>query len=184
MGYTEEMQVAVTVACLAALVATVLSFIFIVPEGRREKLKAFGRFLHDTFNFKYLVVEKILQALYIFLTVFIMVFGLFIISDSISIGIFVLIGGPIILRLVYEILMMWILLVKHVIAIDKKLKDQYHTDALAQESRYTFASAVKEEKAEAQKPASAKPQTGSTPHFCAKCGSPLNADGKCPNCSK
>ena len=50
MGYTEEMQVAVTVACLAALVATVLSFIFIVPEGRREKLKAFGRFLHDTFN--------------------------------------------------------------------------------------------------------------------------------------
>lgn len=47
---------------------TVLAFIFIVPEKRREKPNAFGKFLHDTCNFKYLVVEKLLQALYIFAT--------------------------------------------------------------------------------------------------------------------
>ena len=48
-----------------AVVATILAFIFLVPEKRREKMNAFGRFLHDTVNFKYLLVEKILQALYI-----------------------------------------------------------------------------------------------------------------------
>ena len=51
------------VATILAIVVTVLAFIFIVPEKRREKLNAFGKFLHDTCNFKYLVVEKILQAL-------------------------------------------------------------------------------------------------------------------------
>lgn len=53
------------VATILAIVVTVLAFIFIVPEKRREKLNAFGKFLHDTCNFKYLVVEKILQALYL-----------------------------------------------------------------------------------------------------------------------
>ena len=36
---------------LLAVVLTVLAFIFIVPENRREKLSAFGKFLHDTCNF-------------------------------------------------------------------------------------------------------------------------------------
>ena len=35
-----------------AVVATILAFIFLVPEKRREKMNAFGRFLHDTVNFK------------------------------------------------------------------------------------------------------------------------------------
>ena len=60
---------------LLAVVLTVLAFIFIVPENRREKLNAFGKFLHDTCNFNYLLIEKILQALYIFLTVFAIRYG-------------------------------------------------------------------------------------------------------------
>lgn len=181
MDYTK----AILIALFIAIVATVLSFIFIVPEGRREKLNAFGKFLHDTFTFKYLVVEKILQALYILATIFLIVFGLITLFDAVVPGLLVMIAGPIILRLVYEVLMMWVLLVKHVITIDRKLKDQYHTDAMSQESRFTFATAAKEEKQETPKPAAPeKPQMGSTPHFCAKCGSPLGADGKCPNCSK
>ena len=52
------------IAGVLALVATVLAFIYIVPEERREKMDSFGKFLHDTCNFKYLMVEKILQALH------------------------------------------------------------------------------------------------------------------------
>lgn len=36
------------VAVLLAIVATVLAFVFLVPEKRREKMGAFGKFLHDT----------------------------------------------------------------------------------------------------------------------------------------
>ena len=66
-----------------AVVATILAYVFIVPESRREKLNAFGKFLHDTCNFKYLIVEKILQALYIFFT-----------ADLIILGFFMLFAAP------------------------------------------------------------------------------------------
>lgn len=63
------------IAVVLAIAATVLAFIFVVPEKRREKLNAFGKFLHDLCTFKFLVVEKILQALYIFSTAFIVLYG-------------------------------------------------------------------------------------------------------------
>lgn len=63
------------IAVVLAIAATVLAFIFVVPEKRREKLNAFGKFLHDLCSFKFLVVEKILQALYIFSTAFIVLYG-------------------------------------------------------------------------------------------------------------
>lgn len=47
-------------AVLAAIVATVLAFIFLVPEKRRAKLNGFGKFIHDTLNFKYLIISKVL----------------------------------------------------------------------------------------------------------------------------
>lgn len=34
-------------AVLAAIAATVLAFIFLVPEKRRAKLNGFGKFIHD-----------------------------------------------------------------------------------------------------------------------------------------
>lgn len=124
-------SVAFTVsAILFAIAATVLAFIFIVPEKRREKLNAFGKFLHDTCNFKYLVVEKLLQALYIFATSLVILNGFFMLFQAPyghwlgGYGLIVMIIGPIALRLVYELLMMMVLLVKNVIMINKKLKDQ------------------------------------------------------------
>lgn len=54
------------IATILGIIATVAAFILVVPESKREKLGRFGKFLHDAVNFKFLIVEKILQALYIF----------------------------------------------------------------------------------------------------------------------
>lgn len=56
----EQLGIFTIVGGILAIVATVLAYVFIVPEKRREKLNAFSKFLHDTCNFKYLIVEKIL----------------------------------------------------------------------------------------------------------------------------
>lgn len=125
-------------AAIASLVATVLAFIFIVPDKRRDRLNSFGKFLHDTFNFKYLIVEKILQALYIFATVSVFFSGFFMLfyvqpgyegyyysSPSVwygGYGLLVMIVGPIAVRLAYEFIMMAILLIKNVIQINNKIK--------------------------------------------------------------
>ena len=124
------------IALVLAVVATVLAFIFLVPEKRREKLNAFGKCLHDALNFKYLIVEKVLQALYIFATAFVILYGvlqLFNVQQSYwgggatwmgGRGLLLIILGPIAVRLSYELMMMAVLLVKNVMEINRKLADQ------------------------------------------------------------
>ena len=124
------------IAVVLAIAATVLAFIFVVPEKRREKLNAFGKFLHDLCSFKFLVVEKILQALYIFSTAFIILYGvlqLFNVQRDYwtgasrwmgGTGLLCIIVGPIAVRLSYELMIMAILLVKNVISINRKLADE------------------------------------------------------------
>ena len=124
------------IALVLAVVATVLAFILLVPEKRREKLNAFGKFLHDALNFKYLIVEKVLQALYIFATAFVILYGvlqLFNVQQSYwgggatwmgGRGLLLNIMGPIAVRLSYELIMLAVLVVKNVIAINNKLRNQ------------------------------------------------------------
>ena len=72
-----------------------------------------------------------MQALYIFLTIFVIVFGFFTIFSFESYfghveylgapGFLILIFGPIVVRLIYEGIMMFIILVKNTIKINEKL---------------------------------------------------------------
>ena len=140
---------------LLAVVLTVLAFIFIVPENRREKLNAFGKFLHDTCNFNYLLIEKILQALYIFLTVFAILMGLYTLVHNFWVGLALTIIMPIAIRLISEFLMMAVLLLKHVIMIDNKLKNQNTVDKKPKTADPEFIS--REPKKPAPTPAPAKP---------------------------
>lgn len=178
-----------TVAALLAIAATVLAFVFIVPEKRREKLNAFGKFLHDTCNFKYLVVEKLLQALYIFSTALVILNGFFLLFQSVyghwlgGYGILLMVVGPIVLRLIYELLMMVVLLVKNVIGINNKLKNQNGDTDAGDVFAAPDVSEMREvirQRREAATQTPAAPQ----PHFCTKCGSPLDEAGNCPNCTK
>lgn len=178
-----------TVAALLAIAATVLAFVFIVPEKRREKLNAFGKFLHDTCNFKYLVVEKLLQALYIFSTALIILNGFFLLFQSVyghwlgGYGILLMVVGPIVLRLLYELLMMVVLLVKNVIGINNKLKNQNGDtdtgDVFAAPDVSEMREVIRQ-----RRDAATKTPAAPQPHFCTKCGSPLDEAGNCPNCTK
>lgn len=178
-----------TVAALLAIAATVLAFVFIVPEKRREKLNAFGKFLHDTCNFKYLVVEKLLQALYIFSTALIILNGFFLLFQSVyghwlgGYGILLMVVGPIVLRLIYELLMMVVLLVKNVIGINNKLKNQNGDtdtgDVFAAPDVSEMREVIRQ-----RRDAATKTPAAPQPHFCTKCGSPLDEAGNCPNCTK
>ncbi len=118
------------IAILLAIIATMLAFIFIVPAKRREKMGKFGKFLHDACNFKFLIVEKILQALYIFFTALVILVGFFMLFCSDwsgwmgGKGILLMILGPIAVRLSYELVMMAVLAVKNIISINNKLRNQ------------------------------------------------------------
>ena len=132
MGFVHFIAWATTIALI------VLAYKFIIPEKRRPKLNKLGQFVHDIFNFKFLVIEKIMQFFYVLSTLSCicygvgMLFGFDIVNYSYYkhttwygwYGILIVILGPIIIRLMYEGIMMGILLVKNVIQINRKLKSQ------------------------------------------------------------
>ena len=106
----------------AALAATILSFIYIIPESRRYLLNKFFDFLHQVFNFKQLVVEKILQFLYVFSTFAIILSGLVTMFDTdFWMGLIMMVFGPISIRIMFEFAMMIFLAVKNIIQINDKL---------------------------------------------------------------
>lgn len=173
---------------ILAIVATVLAFVFIVPDKKREKLNKFWKFVHDTVNFKYLIIEKILQAMYIFATSATILTGffmLFYVEKGYSYGYYyrsptwyggygllVMILGPIVIRILYELGMMLVLLVKNVIQINNKMK------AEGANAKDVFAVPGKETYAE-EPAAPAVPEKG----FCTNCGAKL-AEGAnfCTSC--
>ena len=116
-----------------AIIATILLCIFVVPEKKGQALSGFLLVLHDIFNFKNLLLEKIVKVLYVFATCICIFIGFFMIfarndyyyySESTFLpGILLMILGPIFVRITYELLMMTILLVKNVIAINNKLTE-------------------------------------------------------------
>ena len=125
-------------AAVATIVATVLAYKFIIPEKKRANLNKLGQFLNDVFNFKFLIIEKILQFLYVLSTISCICFGVFMIfgieiytSSRWSYthwygwyGILLVLLGPILIRLSFEGIMMFILLVKNVMQINRKLEKQ------------------------------------------------------------
>ena len=135
---------------ILALVGTILSFVFITPEKR--KLPKFFSLIRDLFNFKYLILEKVLKALYIFWSLYYVLYGFFLLfagfrttynydswygygEESVEYygywGLLVMILGPIIVRIGYELVMLLVLLVKNTMEINKKLSGKTKAEAKA-----------------------------------------------------
>lgn len=192
------MTVISILALITAIAATVLAFIFIVPEKRAKKMGKVGSLIHNIVNFKFLIVEKILQATYIFATAFVIITGvfmLFYVEAGYSgyyysrpatwyggYGLLVMILGPIAVRIAYEFIMMALLLVKNVIQINNKLKSENGNagDVFANPIGDAFTGAEEAPKEEAKIVEETAPLTES---FCPYCGTRKSSEF-CPNCGQ
>ena len=130
------MWLAILVGFVATITLTILAYKFIIPEKRRPHLNKLGKFLHDAFNFKFLIIEKVLQFFYVLATIAVVSYGISMIlgvyiyhSKYFSTtewygiyGILSAIVGPIAIRMTYEMILMFVLLVKNVMQINKKLE--------------------------------------------------------------
>lgn len=127
--------VLLVMAAMAAIAATVLFCIFLLPEKKAAKLPKFLKIIRDVLDMKDLYLEKVLKVVYICCTIFCVIAGALMFffgfgrnywSGGIQwyggYGLLLMIGGPIALRLVFEALMMFVLLVKNTMQINAKLK--------------------------------------------------------------
>lgn len=154
-------------ALVMAIAATVLAFIFFVPEKKARSRNPFVRFLHVTVTFKYLFVEKVMQALYILSTCYTVLQGfflLFVVDNGDwygGFGFLLMILGPVIIRILYECFFMGLLLVKHVAQINKKLKGD-----------------ASEQSADPYQ----ETESLHSPRYCNNCGYKMGKAAFCPQC--
>ena len=132
-GYSsgvDTMGIVAILAVLGTIAAMVLLYIFVLPAKKRDNLPKIGKIVHDIFTFKHLLLETVLRFLYVLCTVATIVFGVFMLFGFKygqwlgGYGLLIAILGPIAIRLTYEGIMMFILLVKNTIQINSKLKDK------------------------------------------------------------
>ncbi len=126
---------------VAAIVVTILLYIKVMPQKKDGTFdNSFSQFLHDYFHFKKLYLEEVLKFVFVLASVACVCLGAFLVlgyeesfrysyydgyvttrESTIGIGLSLLIGGPIGLRLSYEMIMMFILAVKNIMDINNKL---------------------------------------------------------------
>lgn len=124
--------VAIVLGVIAAIAAMVLLYWKVLPKKLDGKLgNKYLQGLHDYFHFKKLYVEDIMKFLFTLATVvcvtigFFMLFsvtrGYFTTSSNFLSGLMLMVLGPIVLRITYELVMMTILAVRNIIEINNKL---------------------------------------------------------------
>lgn len=179
-----RMEEMASVSLILALIGTILLAILVIPEKRRDSLNSFFKAIADICNFKQLIIEKILKFLYTLLSLYIIVVGFFAIfsgdGETALSGLVVMILGPVIIRIAYELIMMTVLLVKNVIDINKKLpykKDANTSDFVAPAAPAAPAAHVDNNVSFTEQ---------SEVSFCPNCGTKIeSADAEfCGNCGQ
>lgn len=188
-------DVALILGGIVAITLTVLVYVFIIPESKKDTLNPFFKFLHNLFNFKFLLLEQILKFCYVLSSISCICIGFFMLFSSVGYyyysqslalpGLVLMVFGPIFLRIVYESIMIMILIVKNVIQINNKMKDKGNGNNAESPFVNSIVDTAKSQMAQPQAPV--QPQTPvqpvqpQAPKFCTKCGSPMDANGNCPN---
>ena len=182
------------ISIVAAFIATILLFILVLPDKKRANLNGFFKGIADIFNFRTLLIEKIVKFLYTFTTISAVLFGFFMLfmqefGRSLALyGLLVMFISPIAIRLMFEITMMAILLVKNVIEINNKLGYKNSDDKGNTSSPFAEPKLPKKVEAPAQQAAPAAPAQQAAPaqpkapSVCATCGT-LRANENAPFCT-
>lgn len=118
-----SVSLAVIIGLIAALVLTVLVYIFILPERARKRLAPILQFVHDLIHFRTMLIESISKLLYVFCTFGCIVAGILLLFvPNVLAGLLVLIAGPLVLRIMYEMIMLYVLHVQNLISLNRKMK--------------------------------------------------------------
>lgn len=108
------------IAFIIAIAAGIMIYFMFVKSDKKvsDKLQK----LRDLLDFKTMLIEPILKIVYISFTVFIILFSFGLISTSFISFILVLILGPIIIRIVYELCLINVMIWKNTKEINESLK--------------------------------------------------------------
>jgi len=110
------------ISAVVAIAGTVCIFILFLNKKNEGKFKGFLGWLYDFLHFKNLVIEFVLKATYIALAIFITLGSFSLIGSSFISFILMLTLGNVLLRLIYEMSILFVKICNNVSEINKKMK--------------------------------------------------------------
>lgn len=121
------------VAIILAIAAGIMIYFMFVKSDKPvssnlQKLK-------DLLDFKTMLIEPILKVVYISLTVFIILFSFGLISTSFVLFLIVLIFGPLLVRITYELMMINIMIWKNTKEINDNFKPKNTKKEVSKEEK-------------------------------------------------
>ncbi len=112
------------IATVISLILVILLYIYILPESKRPYLNKLFTFIHDFLSIKSLWMEKILRFFYVLSAVSSLVFGIFLLFNDLTflVGVLLILFGPIVSRITYEVMLLPVLAVQSLFEIREELK--------------------------------------------------------------
>lgn len=171
---------------VVAVVLTALLAVLVLPKHKDGKLPGFFQLLYDAFTPKTLLLEKILQVLNVFFSIVAVLLGLMLIfrglfanTTLLMMGLLLLILGPVLCRVGYELILLRVMQVKATREINRKLS-YLVPEGTAQAVEEEALHEEPEEKGPVAKTSAEPPRA-----HCPSCGTWYQeALGKCPVCGR
>lgn len=114
---------AVGVAILVAMILAVVFYFTFLDKKNEGKFKGFAAKVYNFFNFNKFYVEDVLRLIYVVSVAFLLVVSLAVLfSASFIAGLLLLVLGNVALRIGYELIMMFIILCRKTVSVDKRLE--------------------------------------------------------------
>ncbi len=127
-----DFGVAIGLGCFLALVAAIVICAILLPKNKEGQFGGFAKFLRDYFLLRYLMVEAILRFFFVVNTCACFFVGFFLLFSKIDTGwnstslapagIAIIILGPFVTRISYELTMIAIMQLKNTMEINAKIK--------------------------------------------------------------
>ena len=109
------------IVVLVAIILGVAFYFTFLKKENEDKFTGWKKVVYDFFCFNKFYTEDIMKLVYVMLTAAFVVIGLFMLFVDIATGLILLVVGNIALRVSYELIMMFVILCRKTVSIDRKL---------------------------------------------------------------
>ena len=117
------MQVWLGISAALAVVGGIVLYFTYLRKSNDQKFKGFLGWMYDFLSFKKLFIEDFLKIIYICLTIFVILFSFAAIGTNFVSFLVLLIGGPIVLRITFELILVTLLICRNTTVIANKTTD-------------------------------------------------------------
>lgn len=121
--YWSDMLIWMIISFVIAVAGGILVYFLFLNKSEEKKLTKFGRWLSNLLHFKILLSETLLKILYVVSTMYLTLLSFGYISQNFLTFILLITIGNVLLRIIYEFLIVNLLISKNTTQINNKIKE-------------------------------------------------------------